>query len=473
MFLIGVFSYGFAVFNYNFGIDEDTAFGLGPKILITSHATINRWAMYAYYYVLLPGVFYPFIGNILAIFFVSLAYCMFISNHPRLSFSQKLLFCGLAISLPTFGTMLEFSFMVAQVSCSIALVVFAYLLTVNGNTLLTKWIMPIILCAFVAFTYQSLIYIFPGLFFIDCLLGEFNILKKGSYRLFCRIIVICVISLICYVVGSKILHLITGIPQSSYGENIALYLHRPLKESILIIYRWLGNWFNGALLKSFLFLALPIAIIILCGKPRLPYALSLFLIIGYFFFPFFGLGLRLPIRSWFFAPFIFAAIFLSAYITIDHRFKILFLIFSIWIVCLNSSINTKFALSDYFSEKRDQLVTSRIYNELYDTEPEYSKTTKRSIIIGTVDFKPLLPAVVDKIKETYGSSFFSWRGEHGRVYSYLNIFGVVLPPTINSTPEAQKIQSLPLVKDMPAYPAKGFIKVVDDVLVIKLSAQNK
>ena len=473
VFLIGLFSYGFAVFNYNFGIDEDTAFWEGPRIFLTGHATINRWAMFVYYYVLLPGVFYPFIGNILAIFFISLSYCLFISNHSSLSFFQRLLFCGIAISLPTFGTMFEFSFMVAQVSCSITLIVFAYLFTINGNTLLEKWIVPLMLCTFATFTYQSLLYIIIGLFIIDCLLGKFNITEKSSYRIFCRIIFICILSITCYVGGSILLHLITGIPQSAYGLSTALFLHKSIVNSFISVYRFMIDKFHSTLLLSFLFLPIPIGVIIFFGRPHSRYLLSLSLVIGYFFFPFFGLGLVLPIRSWFFAPFIFAAVFLLAYLKAQHKVKILFLIFSIWIICFNSSINARSALLDSFSGKRDQLIASRIYNELYDVDEKYLKDAKLSLIIGTIKLNRILPALSDGEREIYGASFFSWCGEHWRIYRYLGILGVQLPPSLNLTSKEAKIKSLAIVKDMPAYPARGFIKVVDDVLIIKLSNQNK
>lgn len=473
VFLIGLFSYGFSVFNYNFGIDEDSAFAWGPKGFFVHHAMLNRWAMFAYYYVVLPGVFYPFIGNVLAILFISLSYCMFISKHPSLSLAQKLLFGGIAISLPPFGTMLEFSFMAAQVSCSAALIIFGYLLTIKGNTLWTKWLLPILLCTFAIFTYQSLLYIFPGVFFIDCLLGKFCIAKKSSCRILGRIIFICGVSLGCYVVGSKILHLITGIPQNHYGESVAVYLHRPLLESLRFLCGWLATAFKSTLLSPFWFLPVPLGILLLWGKPRWRYMVLLLLLIGYFFFPFLGLGLTLPIRSWFFAPFVYAALFLSASLVIPHKFRILFFIFSLWIVCFNSSINARSALLDDFSVKRDQLIASRIYNEVSDIAPKYLKDTKESLIIGTVKLPRILPKVSAGGGEIYGASFFSWCGEYIRIYRYLSIFGVELPPTINASPKAKMVKSLPAVRDMPAYPAKGFVKVVDEVLVIKLASQNQ
>ncbi len=430
--------------------------------------------MFAYYYALLPGVFYPFIGNILALFFISLAYCLFISNHQSLTFSQKLLFCGIAISLPTFGAMFEFSFMVAQVSCSAALVVVAYLFTINGNTLVTKWVLPIILCTFATFTYQSLLYIFPGLFFIDCLLGKFDIAKKSSFRIFCRIIFLCGISLLCYVSISQLLHLITGIPQSQYGESVAVYLHNSFVKAFKILCKELKSKFDSTLLSPFWFLPIPIALILLCAKPRLRYAFSLCLVIGYFFFPYLGLGLALPIRSWFFAPFIYAALFLAACLQAPHKFRILFFIFSIWIVCFNSSINARSSLLDNFSEKRDQLIASRIYNELCVEAPQSLKNAKRSlIIIGKFKLEGILPNISNGDREIYGASFFSWNSEPQRIYHYLKIFGVKLPPSINGSPRAEKITSLAMVRDMPAYPARGFIRMVDDVLVIKLADEAK
>ena len=470
--LIGVFSYGFSLVNYTFGIDEDSAFAWGPKGFFIHHAMLNRWAMLAYYYLLLPGVFYPFIGNVLGIVFISLAYCLFISNHAELTFSQKLLFCGLAISLPTYGTMFYFSFMVAQVSCSAALLVFAYLLTIKGHTLCTKWLIPILFCSFALFTYQSLLYIFPGLFLIDCLLGKFSIDERSSYRILWRILCICCVSLLCYVVGSKMLHLITGIPQSQYGESVAVYLHRPFLDSLKVLSGWLSAIFKSTLLSSFLFLPIPLGILLLRGKPHGRYALLLLLLVVYFFFPFLGLGLTLPLRSWFFAPFVYAALFLSAFVLLSQKYKIIFLIFSLWIICFNSSINARSALLDSFAEKRDQLIASRIFNEVSDVAPKYLKDAKHSLVIGTVKLNRILPKVADRGNEIYGASFFSWCGEYIRIYRYLSIFGVELPPTINASPRAKEIKSLPAVRDMPAYPAKGFVQVVDDVLVIKLADQK-
>lgn len=73
IFLIGIFSYGFEICNFSLGIDEEAAFGVGAKNFIAGHASINRWAMFPYYYLLLPGVFYPFTGSVIALFSLSLS----------------------------------------------------------------------------------------------------------------------------------------------------------------------------------------------------------------------------------------------------------------------------------------------------------------------------------------------------------------------------------------------------------------
>lgn len=403
---------------------------------------------------------------------ISHIFCLLIVLHVYIKsfiiiISQKLLFCGIAISLPTFGAMLGFDFMVAQVSCSISLVIFAYLLTIDGKTLFTKWILPIILCSFATFTYQSLLYIFPGLFLIDCLLDKFNIAKKSSYRILGRIVGICIISLVCYVGGSLLLHLITGIPKHRHG--VWMYLSKSVEDGFIFMYRWVVLRFNSTLLSSFLFLPIPFGIILLCGKHRLRHAILIFFIICYFLFPFLGLGIALPMRAWFFVPFIYAAIFLCAYINTPLRLRIFFFIFSIWIVCYNSSINARFALLDNITERCDQLIASRVYNEIYDMPKKYLKSTKGCLIIGGVILKRILPKISDSDRDAYGVSLFSW----GRAYNYLSIFGVNLPPMINSPSEVDRIKSQKIVQDMPEYPEKGFVRIVDDVLVIKLSNYKK
>lgn len=382
---------------------------------------------------------------------------------------MKVLFGGLAISFPIFGHMLAFSFMIAQVSCSAALTIFSYLLAVHGKNIFTRWVLPVLLCAFSLFTYQSLIYIIPALYFTDLLIGDGPLFAKSNFAYLPRLILICCSAIAAYFVGSHFLHIITGIPKSGYLETMAIYLREPFMIALKDIAAYLKALLRSEHLSALNFICVPVAILLASGKYRLSRLIILLAIMIYSLLPFFGLGLLLPMRAWWFVPVLFAGIFCAAITRLKKGARIAFFAFGIWIILFNSSINTRLSMLDYFAAQRDQLIASRIYNELCDISPNYLHNVRKSVVLGTIKMDNPLPKVMDGVREVHGGSFFSWFGEVGRVYSYLDCLGVQLPPSVNSTNAYREIISLDSVRQMPYYPEKGFIRIVGDVLVIKLA----
>lgn len=470
IFLVGIFSYGFSIFNFNLGIDTEFVLSGGIHDYLISFSTINRWAMWIYYYLLLPGVFFPYIGGIIALTALSFAYSIYASNHKSLDFSARLIFGALAISFPTFGMMLYFGFMIAQVSCSAALTIFAYLLARDGKTIVTGYVLPIVFSTFGLFTYQSLLLIVPALYLIDALLIDAPLLARSRYEPIPRLVIMCLSSIIIYYSGSELLHIITGILQSNYSENFSVWSSHGIIDGLASVYNHLVFRLNSTAMAPTWLVIIPVFIIVLSSKYKVVNIVILFFIVLFVLFPFFGMGILLPIRAWFFVPIIFAGCFVGAFKQLHSRSRFIFILLCFITLCFNSSINTKLMLADSLANQRDQIIAERIYNSIYDIAGGQLHQIKNSLVISTVDLDPVLPKIVYRIQEGPGASFFSWGKETSRIRAYMCVLGIPLPPTLTDTNKEQQIRSMENVRNMPTYPEKGFVQVVGDVLVVKMNS---
>lgn len=470
IFLIGLFTYGFCIFNFHLGIDMDYAFMGGVDSNLVVQARYGRWAMWAYYYFLLPGVYFPFTGSIIALVALSFSYSIYASSHKNLTFSTRLIFGALAISFPTFGAMLYFGFQIAQVSCSAGIAIIAYLLARDGKTSVTKYVLPIILCAFSVFTYQSLILIIPALYLIDALLSDAPLLKKSRYVLLARLFIICLISIVVYYFCSRILYAISGISKSSYSDNFNIWTNQSLLEGWISVYHFIIYRINLSYMTTIWFALIPIIVLFVASKRKLTNIIITVSIIFFMLFPFFCLGIALPVRSWFFAPIIFAGLFMAAIKKSSFKSQIVFTIVCFMIVCFNSSINAKLTIADSLASERDQIIAARIYDSIHDLEIDQLETVKASLIISTPNLEPILPKVLNGLQECYGGSFFAWFKQTSRIYSYMRMLGISLPPALSDPGRVQQIRAMEYVQNMRAYPDKGFVQVVDGVLIVKMNS---
>lgn len=133
IFSCGLCAYGYELTHGDMTIDEEIHWDTSTNALAWQ-GRLGRWALYAYAKLLLPGLQFPFTSCLFSILFLSIAYALWLNSHKHSSFWSKAVFGCLAISFPTFGHMLSFSFMTAQVSFSCALTIAAYLLLFNQST---------------------------------------------------------------------------------------------------------------------------------------------------------------------------------------------------------------------------------------------------------------------------------------------------------------------------------------------------
>lgn len=247
-----------------------------------------------------------------------------------------------------------------------------------------------------------------------------------------------------------------------------------------MIYIYIESIFtkNNQTYFTFVFLFIPSIIIILKIKNKI---YSLFLIAILFLYTisiFIIFGQAMPARSCLYIPILYAGFFYIAYNLSSYIGKITISILSIYIFCISCSINTNNSFLDTLARNKDMIIVSRIINLIYDSYPNYMSEAKYILFFGThKSAKELGKSYGSEFKlitnykenELFGQSYFEINSnENGRVRQYLQIMGIDMP-WLDSQQKKSLISKTKEFADMPYYPEKGCVKIIDETLVIKLS----
>lgn len=470
VFFAGYFAYGYEMGQLNFGIDEEYNW-TDLDACYQWYGKIGRWMLIAYDQMFLHWAHYPFISGFLALFMFSVAYAAWLGTHKDASFTAKLLFGSLAISFPTFGHMLMFSYQIAFVAASSALVIFAYLLAVKTNNFIYKYVISTIFLALALLTYQSLIIIFFALFFID---NFFNIFRFDFIKKSLLIVFLAILSVALYLISDNVLKFIYNVDATDYLSYHFVWGNGNFEIIYANMKKFLAELLSGDIYTFTVFpiLVIPAIILLLTCKNRMEIVASLILLYLFSVALFVLFGTHLPSRIFIYLPILYSGLFYLAYKITNIIGKYVVVITSLYIVITNASINTQLSMQTTFANLRDQIVTGRVVNEIYDNAPNYMALGKKTLICGAVAEKiPKVPSPGFAIgPEAYGASFWAWDGgSPWRIKSYLYALGIPLPEIIDAG-QGKAIMEKEDFKKMPNYPDSGFVRLFDDVLVIKLSS---
>lgn len=133
-------------------------------------------------------------------------------------------------------------------------------------------------------------------------------------------------------------------------------------------------------------------------------------------------------------------------------------------------------MADSYARKCDEIIASRIANAIYDTIPGYMEQAKYVAFIGQYrtanelgrgyDSK-LNSSIKHGASELFGQSYFKLSSdEAGRIRHYLLWLGIEMP-WLSSQQKRSEIMASKQFESMPCYPDKGFVKIINETLVIK------
>lgn len=127
-------------------------------------------------------------------------------------------------------------------------------------------------------------------------------------------------------------------------------------------------------------------------------------------------------------------------------------------------VSSHFDANRVLARVHDHLLAGAIYERIAQTIPDMSQEKRYKIdIYGAKRF----PGPFDRAPtSTGGHSFFEWDGgEVIRIRTYLRYIGFV---NLALPRWEERRRAVPVFESMPAWPAKGAVKLLDDVILVKL-----
>ncbi|WP_119302414.1 glucosyltransferase domain-containing protein [Dongia deserti] len=126
-----------------------------------------------------------------------------------------------------------------------------------------------------------------------------------------------------------------------------------------------------------------------------------------------------------------------------------------------------FQASRRLAFEHDVQLASRIYERIATEIPNFDRTkVYRADFYGALGFDSIYR---DALHSTISASFFEWDGGNPhRIASILKILGY---SNIVALDEKRRRALLPVIQQMPIWPANGSVRVVDDVVLVRLGQQ--
>lgn len=451
------------VFTIKYGIDSEVyAIIDSPQIYYDT----QRYGSWILYYIL-PFARYHIISQIIGIFVLTLAGLLTVSRH-NISNGAKLLFVLLFVTYPNFAFLQYFYFQSAYNFIGLLLVVIAYRLIEKNNVLLY---IPAVIFLFIGISsYQSNIAVFLSVMMINVILDYINDKNiKISLINIIKSTIILLISIVIY----YIIIIFTNKGLDAYHSDFIGYkqgIIKGLGHAFTNIWRVLSsNGFQGSHTANIIITVIVIIYLLYSIKHYKQYKENIKFIVLMFLWllSIFSLnivfGSALPVRAKLAVAFYPAFILMLVY-CFNNKLRYLVIILAVFITGYHVTYIVKYQMSYYAAFKQDEVTASNIINKINSKYPEIYTGKYKINFTGAVSNTHKHPLITGK--DVFSASFFSWDGgDSYRILSFLKLQGFPMNIQLgNVTDDIMK-----KVKDMPAYPDNECVKLIDDVVIVKLS----
>lgn len=473
--VIAIFTYGFELFNINLTIDEEMASALTSVDL--GRLSNGRWGLFLINKLLLPFSVIPFVPLAISILFQLTSIMLIFESLAFKNNILKALIGAMFISWPGMAFMYSFSTGNYGIGFGFLCIGLSLYLFTKNLGLAKYW--AVIPSIFVVSVYEPLIPALLAVFILYLLLNWDNLGKKIIIE-FIRIIMILIISIIGYLIISKILLLLFNLPKANYVSHYfdISYLFENFIWISKKLFRLIINVFMGDKsiygleIRSFgvlvIFLGFVIFVSNLLSKRNVICKIFwILLVLAFVLLPFLGGFITkgyIPKRSLVSIPIIVAGLsILGLTKTSKPLFYLLVFLSSICLFQFVSSSNHLYA-SSYFALEEDKFLASQLVNRIEVEKGDNIQEVKYLEMIGFLE-KPSTP-LISRI-ENIGASFFGWdEGDTKRATHFLNTLGYY---ELVPLPSDQRTKYVDYGKTMPDWPESGSVKVVNNVVLVKFS----
>jgi len=483
--LLAVFSFGYELFNFTLSIDEELQ-ALKKAIDTDTAIAVGRWGLYLINSLIIPHSVLPFLPILIALISISFTSIVFLSDEGNDS-SGGFVFSVIFITSPIHSYYLAWnsalSYTIGMLFTVISYLFFKSAIE-NNKTRLKYYFISVILLGLALSIYQALL----ALFLVFCayflFINQFNsssFLFKDTLKKVFWIFIVTGLAFLFYKIGdvSARYFLFDGkfFNNTAYLESFISWGKLPVKEILLdLMYNTGGhllgmkNFGDVVCLssKSLIFLV-PIFLYFIY-KSKISNEAKVFsvLLLGALFIsPFtvnFINGKPLPTRALMSLAMMTAILWVLVY---RHAGSILrrIMVVAAFIVLINNTyINTRLFYSSYVSWQADRDMANRIIERVYNLDPPVKNGKIQISFVGNYNH-PKNELFVQS--DVHGASFFGWDG--GNPWRMRDFFRTVGINELNIVLYENLGFMNAKIEAMPKWPSKGSVKLIDNIVIIKLS----
>jgi len=473
---VALCAYGFELFQLNLTVDEELhAEYLGPTLGWVSQ---GRWGMYLLNKFILPYTVIPFTPLFIALIFHIAAVLLMLEGWKITSKLERFIVGAICVAFPTMAYMYTFS----TISYGIGIGLFCSALSLFFYARNSGWkrYLTILPASFAIAIYQGFLPVLAALFLVYMIRTQIHSEKPILFDII-AIASILIISLFIYYAIQNLIFIIGVVPELAYVSDF-------------IDVGFLQRYFSTVLRRIWSYAFLPVYL----GDEGI-YSINLRSLAFLLFVSFLGLFIHLvksrrSLTNWLFVislllllsispflsgflmqgymslrflvalPVVISGIVMLGMLGSSRSFKLVTALLATYCIFqFVTSTNHLFA-SSHLAFEADRILATRLITRIEDAQGEANTQEVRYIEIIGYYSRPatnLIPKI-----ETFGASFFEvGQGIPGRIASFLGIAGFERLQEVSVDRRAELVA---IADSMPTWPDKGSIKVVEDIVLIKL-----
>lgn len=471
--------YGYEIFTLNLTTDEELAADIVGWVMGWNGE--GRWAMGLLSALVMPNTAVPTVSCLIAVVGVTASNYLIFKKLFGLSDLQSSFVASLAISLPTLAFTFTFSTLAYGVGIGYLLIAFSFLSLSSENQGI-KYFTPF----FAAFA----IGIYQVFAFLVIMIGLFEIfyairMNRGIKKSIVSSLLFIVTSIVIYYAVDFSSRKYFGFELSPYIKDqinlnrfftspvdaIGLSIDRLYKILVLSVeYFGLSSpWLSITILTAVAVLIANTLIKLYKGERIVAQisSISLIVALGFICILMGSLGAA-NLRSLFYLPLLVGCM-LGAALKYGSPKENLFLFLFVFLSIIgNAVINNRLFSSNEYQLRADQDLAFDIAKEIRRIKPALTPyDISRVEMVGK---RELAQTGVKVRYETIGNSSFEWGDGHiGRAAAFIRTTGILV---VAATPE-ERVGVFREGLEMPAWPNPGWVRMVDGVVLFKLSAYTQ
>lgn len=470
---ISILAYGFTLTNFCLSIDNEQSFHNSFSM------DLGRWGTNVVRCQIFDGIT-PYFTLLISLLLMSMA-AVEMSKLFKLSNVMSYVFCGLFLTFPQMAYQFIFTMQADAVALGFLLSAVAVRLFIENFENKAKhfsvkpllsFLFASLLIMFVIAVYQALVFIPIIIYLIYSFLKtyQFDYNFKIEIKKILLFGLLMIVSVLLYYVSVKVF-----CPGMGSGA-MASYTSGESNNRFVDFYNlWVdnlrGDMFYGD--KTFFIASLAsLALIVKFVLDKKHFvvrisALALMLIIPFFISFFITTGNNPP-RLYVTSGIVFA--FIIVHFVSSIKFEKISVLACAIVAMSNIYFITLLFFSNYKIANHDKEIARKIDSAIQTKYPDFDPNVNYVYFFGSLPYgeheKFRLPN-----SEIFGGSFFLWdNGSNNRIINFIKFNDIAYYKEIDNKETFLKIKDS--IESMPVWPKKGFIKMIDDVVIIRLGKEK-